>query len=81
MKLIEPTDDNKNIIFNLMQKTLEKRKIMREESKTATQIIDNFPHLINFNGDIVSLIFKLHIKNCNFMKKFVFIFRLSLNLV
>lgn len=45
--------ENKNTIFDLWEKTLNVREIMRKESKSATEIIERFPRFLDYNGDMV----------------------------
>lgn len=53
MITLNPLPENKNTIFNLWEKTLQIRDIMRKESKTASEIIARFPRLLDYNGDLV----------------------------
>lgn len=51
------TPENKFKISSLIQKTINMRDIMRREGKSASEIIDRFPRLIEYNGDMVFLFF------------------------
>lgn len=53
LKNLEATNENKNIIMNLMQKTLSNRNLMRNDGKTAIEIMECFPHITKYNGDLV----------------------------
>lgn len=39
--------------MNLMQKTLSYRNNMRKDGKSALEIMECFPHITKYNGDLV----------------------------
>lgn len=53
MTNLNPSLENKYKVMDLLQKTNHVRAIMRKEAKSASEIIERFPRLLDYNGDMV----------------------------
>lgn len=53
MEALEPIAENKQLIQTLMESTVDTRNGMRKKQCSTTEIIQMFPRIIDFNGEMV----------------------------
>ncbi len=55
MHHLDPIYTNKSIIIDYLNKTFDLRQILRANKKSSTEIVNEFPRLIDFSGDMVRM--------------------------
>lgn len=66
LKELNVTEENKMSIMNLLSETIDVRNGLRKKCASATEMINMFPHLKEFNGDMIHLEFdSIKSMSCN----------------